>query len=484
MAAPLQLGERALTVLSFLQEQAETKGQVPAAGSSSSNERDAAFASEIERLERELLSSQETLRRSMADLEQANEELEASSEELQASSEELQSSNEELEASNEELQATNEELASLNQQLRIRSDELEHLNNDLENIQSSLSQGMVIVDRNLRITRFSPLAVRVFGLVDSDIGQPLIGMPTTVPLPNLREALLGVLEGKERTSIEASSEEVSYLAQVMPYRDKSGERLGAIITLTDVSELVALRQAAEASLREFAKLADSLEQVVWKRDHGMGRILYISRRIEQLTGWSAAELCSDPSRFDAAIDPEDRARVEAARSAQGSGWNVTYRLLGRDGQSRMLNEVASVVNESNDHYVVGTLSDVSVLNRRQRHKSLLACGLDTLLSRRMPPFALVDQGLRIVRFNAGFAEGLGLGSSHLNDQPLERLASALARPDELVDTARQMLLQPKILKLATSSSQLTLSLQSVVDQSGERPHVVGLLLALDSASAG
>ena len=483
-AAPLQLGERALTVLSFLQDQGETDGQVSTAGSSSSNERDAAFASEIERLERELLSSQETLRRSMADLEQANEELEASSEELQASSEELQSSNEELEASNEELQATNEELASLNQQLRIRSDELEHLNNDLENIQSSLSQGMVIVDRNLRITRFSPLAVRVFGLVDSDIGQPLIGMPTTVPLPNLREALLSVLEGKERTSIEASSEEVSYLAQVMPYRDKSGERLGAIITLTDVSELVALRQAAEASLREFAKLADSLEQVVWKRDHGMGRILYISSRIKNLTGWSPTELCSDPQRFDEAIDPDDRERVKAARSAQGSGWNVTYRLLDRHGQARMLNEVASVVNEKNDHYVVGTLSDVSSQNHSALQTRLLACGLDTLLSCHRLPFALVDQGLRVVRCSAGFTEVLGLGSSSLSDEPLERLASVLARPDELVVSARQLLLQPQTLQMPTSSGQLRLLLQSVVDESNEPHRVVGLLLALDSASAG
>jgi len=315
-AAPLQVGERALTVLSFIEQREAPSEAVPGLASS---DRDAAFAREIERLERELLFSQDILRRSMADLEQANEELEASSEELQASSEELQSSNEELEASNEELQATNEELGTLNQQLRIRSDELERLNTDLENIQSSLSQGMVILDRQLRITRFSPLAVRVFGLVDSDIGQPLIGVPTTVPLPELRDALLAVVHGEERRSIEATSEEVAYLAQVMPYRDREGTRLGAIITLTDVSEMVALRRSAEAALREFASLADALEQAVWKRDHTMERILYMSRRIERLTGWSAAELCHDPQLFDNAIHADDRARAGASPTACTGG---------------------------------------------------------------------------------------------------------------------------------------------------------------------
>ena len=120
-ARPLRVGERPLTLLSFVllgTPAGESRTAHPAGA------RDAAFDQEIVRLERELLASQDTLRRSLAELEQANEELEASSEELQASSEELQSSNEELEASNEELQSTNEELGTINQQLRSRGEEL------------------------------------------------------------------------------------------------------------------------------------------------------------------------------------------------------------------------------------------------------------------------------------------------------------------------------------------------------------------------
>lgn len=429
-AAPLQLGDRTLTVLSFLEQRGEAA--TPQAGLPS-GDRDAAFAREIERLERELLSSQDTLRRSMADLEQANEELEASSEELQASSEELQSSNEELEASNEELQATNEELRTLNQQLRSRSDELEHLNTDLENIQSSLSQGMVIVDRNLRITRFSPLAVRVFGLVESDIGQPLIGIPTTVPLPGLREALLAVVNGEERRSIEATSEEVSYLAQVMPYRDRLGLRLGAIITLTDVSEQVALRRAAEASLREFASLADALDQVVWKRDREMTRILYISQRIQGLTGWSAPELCADPSLLDAAILEEDREALAAARSAGEQGWSVTFRLRLRDGRERAFQEVASVLDDSSDHAVVGTLTDVTEVRRLERRHALLASAFQQSQAKESKPIALLDDALEFVSVTDSFASCCGRSAGELCGQSLADLETALTlavEPDQ------------------------------------------------------
>ncbi|MCS5700035.1 hypothetical protein NZK32_13400 [Cyanobium sp. FGCU-52] len=101
---PLEMGANRMSVLSFVPEPADAPASADVAPLPA---RDPAFASEIERLEKELLASESTLRRSMAELEAAYEELEASAEELQASSEELQSSNEELESSNEELLAAN-----------------------------------------------------------------------------------------------------------------------------------------------------------------------------------------------------------------------------------------------------------------------------------------------------------------------------------------------------------------------------------------
>lgn len=442
-ASPLEIGEHLFTILSFIEDSDNSIADLSELGRS---DRDAAFAREIERLERELLSSQNSLRRSMADLEQANEELEASTEELQASSEELQSSNEELEASNEELQATNEELGGLNQQLRSRSEELEQLNNDLENIQGSLSQGMVIVDRQLRITRFSPLAVRVFGLVESDIGQPLIGIPTTLPISGLRDALLAILNGDERRSIEATSEEVSYLAQIMPYRNREGGRLGAIITLTDVSELVALRRAAEASLHEFASLADALDQVVWKRDRTMQRILYVSRRIEALTGWSAQEVCLAPQQLDEAIHPDDRDAVSAARKNPQHGWRVRYRLHCKDGTQRTVEEVATRLDDSSSDGVVGTWADITEDNRLEQTTHRRAQAFQLLAEANGLSLALVDAERQVCFANQAFMAMAGSQDpdhltaylGELRISPLAEQAST-AQPTALMELAQQVL---------------------------------------------
>lgn len=413
-ARPLEVNERQLTLLSFLPGQAD--GPEPATiGEPDTRAPD--FDQQIARLEKELLTSHDTLRRSMADLEGANEELEASAEELQASSEELQSSNEELESSNEELQATNEELSTLNQQLRARSEDLQKLSSDLENIQRSLNQGMVIVDQELRVTRYTPLAVRVFALVEGDIGQPLLGIPTTVALPGLRAALGEVLSGASRRSIEAVNEEIAYLAQVLPYQEQEGQRCGAIITLTDVSELLALRTAAETSLDSFSSLTDALDDAVWKRDVSLHRLLYTSKRILPLTGWTPAELFAHSELLDDAIDPADRERVWAARDLKQGSWSVEYRFLRRDGQSRWVKENARVVTEAMERYVVGTLADVTEKRKGEQHIQDLSVLFETLI--RSPSFALAvfDPNQRVVMVNGTLCERIGFDRESLVGSP-------------------------------------------------------------------
>jgi two-component system CheB/CheR fusion protein len=290
------------------------------------------------------------------------------------------------------LQATNEELGGLNQQLRTRSDELERLNNELENIQSSLSQGMVIVDRQLRITRFSPLAVRVFGVVDSDIGQPLIGVPTTVPLPGLRDALIAVVNGEVRHSIEAS-------------------------------------RAAEASLHEFESLADALDQVVWKRDHTMERFLYISGRIEMLTGWSPDDICNNPKLLEMAIHHDDRAAVAAARNTGQGSWSVTYRITTRHGTECTIQESASVLEESHDHSIVGTLTDITEQSSVQQKTEIFAAGFHKLADADHSAVALLNASLSVIFANQAFiAIAESTSNIHAGDAALAELQLCCPQP--------------------------------------------------------
>jgi two-component system CheB/CheR fusion protein len=439
---PLRLGERTLLILAFLRE-------VPPPGAaevSLSLERDGAFDREIERLERDLLASQDSLRRSLVELEGANEELEASSEELQASSEELQSSNEELEASNEELQASNEALASLNQQLRSRTEELQQLNSDLENIQLCLSQGMVIVDRELRVTRFTPLAVRVFALVESDLGRPLLAVPTTVPLPGLREALGDVVAGEPGRSFEANGGELSYLVQVLPYQNRPGHCQGAIVTLTEVSELVRLRRVSEEALNDFTRVTDALEEVIWKRDVSLERLLYVSRRVETLTGWSSEELCARPELLEEAVEPEDRARVEQVRAAGAAlGWSMRYRLRRRDGTVLWVRERANAVSPEPPAagFVVGTLVDVTELQALEEQARRTSAVFESVFHTGFFGVAILDRQQRLLLANECLAALVGLDPQTLAGIPT-RLLAAESHLQALAEGIREALAAPDL----------------------------------------
>ena len=447
-AQSLLVNGRELTTLTFHPVSHSQPTQLATAN------REQAFDRELERLEEELLSSQDNLRRSLADLESANEQLEASSEELQAASEELQSSNEELEASNEELQATNEQLGVLNQQSRQRGDELQLLNVDLENIQASLSQGMVIVDHALCITRFTPLAVRVFGLLDTDIGKPLTDIPTTVVVPGLESALRAVVNGDDRRSLEAVGDTgAAYLVQVIPYVDHVGtRRSGAIITLTDMTESIQLRHEAQRAVADFVQLSNSLDVAVWKCDRAMTHVDFASERLHAITGWSPAEVMLDIALLNNAVDPIDRDLVVNARAGAGRAWSITYRMQRRDGRRIWIRESGTIVDDRDGAFVVGTLADVTEQREKSDAASELSQTFQAVFNTRAFGVLILSEDFRVILANDTFCQLVGYEPHEVPGVP----AFVFAPPSDSLSTSQSE--QPVRTHAETSSvvaSQLT-----------------------------
>lgn len=120
----------------------------------------------IRDLENELLHKQEHLQ-------VANEELETTNEELQAANEELMSSNEELQSTNEELQSVNEELYTVNCEHQEKIEELMTVNDDMDNILVATSVGIIFLDDQMLIRKYTSVAAKYFNLLLSDVGRPL-----------------------------------------------------------------------------------------------------------------------------------------------------------------------------------------------------------------------------------------------------------------------------------------------------------------------
>lgn len=367
------------------------------------------MARQLVETQQELAGTREHLQAVIEELETSNEELQSLNEELQASSEELQSSNEELETTNEELQATNEELTTLNDELQAKSTELTQLNDTLSNIQNSVQIALVVVDRNGRVNRFNPLAVRIFGLMPDDLGQQLVGVPCNLDLPNLREQLERVIEQGETVTERAARDDIHYLMQIAPYKDSAGHRTGAVVSFTNVTALrkeEVLRLQTEERMRF---ITESLREVVWMSDPTFDKLLYVSPNFGTLWDRPVDEVQEKPRKMLDWVHPKDRAHLEQHILHHAKEcWDFEYRIVLPNGDERWVKERGQcVLAESGAcKYLVSSTSDVTDLVHARLEQQRTAQRFRSVFSNTAVGMAVVDTGGKIQEANPAFAHML------------------------------------------------------------------------------
>ena len=215
---------------------------------------DTAKDDQVRELEHELLAMREHLQTMVKELETSNEELQSLNEELQSSNEELQSTNEELETSNEELQSTNEELTTVNEELVVKSDALNEANSFQASILESVSNAVLVTDRNLKLQRFNAAAKRIFSVDDDSIGEPVASIKVHLRMPHL----LPMIEETIRTGqtqekrIRDRKDDKYFDLLVQACRNSKDDIIGAVLTLNDVSKLARTNARLRQSRRELA----------------------------------------------------------------------------------------------------------------------------------------------------------------------------------------------------------------------------------------
>lgn len=206
-------------------------------------EMDTEATKRITELEYELNQTRENLQVTI-------EELETTNEEQQATNEELLASNEELQSTNEELQSVNEELYTVNSGYQGKIQELIELNNDIDNLLRSTNIGVVFLDQDLNIRKFTPAATRAINIRSADVGRPLAHFTHKLDYSNLIEDLA-------QASAEASimSKEVvipetgeQLLLHVNPYLREDQVKDGIVLTFVNIDNL----KQVQGALTEFS----------------------------------------------------------------------------------------------------------------------------------------------------------------------------------------------------------------------------------------
>ena len=199
--------ETGMTVLAFLRTREQTDDI-----KMEQYKIDSAASERITDLEKDLHMAQDSLKKTVSELESVNAE-------LQAANEELLTANEELQSSNEELQSVNEELYTVNSEYQTKVNELAAVNDDMTNFLSTTLVGIIMVDRNLNIRKFTEYIASEFHVADQDVGRSIRYIAfnfATIDLIALCRQVLSTMKPIEKNCASVTGK--TYLVRIAPYK--------------------------------------------------------------------------------------------------------------------------------------------------------------------------------------------------------------------------------------------------------------------------
>ena len=98
---------------------------------------------------------------------------------------------------NEELQSTNEELETMNDELRIRTDDLNAVNAFLDAVLTSLHQGVVVLDPELRVRAWNAASADLWGVREEEAENlHFLNLDIGLPVDRLSQPLRSALQGE------------------------------------------------------------------------------------------------------------------------------------------------------------------------------------------------------------------------------------------------------------------------------------------------
>lgn len=223
-----------------------------------------AITRDVDALQQELRTLQARHQATSDELESQIENMKSMTEEYQSVNEELQSSNEELETAKEEMQSVNEELQTINGELHGKNDLLMQANNDLQNLLDSTQIATIFLDDDLRIRNFTPAAMEVFSLRDSDRGRPITDIVSLLSYDKLREDVrnvqrtLGVIEQE----LDLKDESATYIMRMRPYRTMANVISGVVITFSNITEQKRHHEHLQVLMKELQHRTNNLFTVI------------------------------------------------------------------------------------------------------------------------------------------------------------------------------------------------------------------------------
>lgn len=326
---------------------------------------------QISELEYELQQTRENLQTTI-------EELEATNEEQQATNEELIASNEELQSTNEELHSVNEELYTVNAEYQSKIQELVELNNDLDNLLQSTEIGVIFLDLDLNIRKFTPAATRAINLREGDVNRPLTDFSHNLDfLPNQENSydLIGLLQQVliQKQPIEQEmclrTSGTNLLLRVNPYWSEKGERQGLVLSFIDIHEIKQTEEHLRRRSEQLRLITNAMpawisyvDDECYYRFSNRVYETWFGRPSEEIEGLHIRSVMGDK------IYPQVSVYVDAALSGENVSFDLELPNLNGDSRWVNANYIPHIIESGEVKGFFALISDISDRKAMERIK--------------------------------------------------------------------------------------------------------------------
>lgn len=264
-----------------------------------------------------ILNLEEELKELKEKLHTAYEQLSSSNENVQSFNEELLSANEEMQSTNEEMQSVNEELHTINAEYQSKNKELLEINDDMNNYFRSNINGQLFVDKDLKLMKFSPGAVKQINLLESDIGRPISNITTNIKFETIKEDVKHVLaDGSVITKEVQTLDGRWYQIMTMPYiRQADHQNNGAIVTFNDITELKMILEERDNSNKMLEMATSSAGMGTWSLN-AQTRKLTTSPRFNEILGFNPNQKLTYEAVVNQFINKQDFVTLIVEKASQ------------------------------------------------------------------------------------------------------------------------------------------------------------------------
>ena len=171
---------------------------------------------------------------------------------------------------------------TVNTELRSKVEQLSQVNNDRENLLASVKVGIIFLDKQLRIVRFTPAINQVVNLIESDINRPLEDlMPRLSDVDLIQEAQY-VLKTLEHCEAEVHTrDDCWYLMRIIPYRTTENVVEGVVLTFADIT----YQKKVQEELRFISHALEQSSTILFITNM-QGDIEYVNPQFNNVTGYT------------------------------------------------------------------------------------------------------------------------------------------------------------------------------------------------------